>query len=320
MRLPYLSRPTDRLQPYRGRRERPRQWRLSGRAVAVTLLVAALATASAPGLIRIQPGDSLWALARTHHTSVGAIQRANHLRSDTIYTGQLLRIPGAHATGSATAGSTPGSSATGTHVVRPGDTVSGLAARYGTTVGALESANHLGAAGLIVVGQRLQVPGAAVGTPTSHAAPRHTLSTVEQHRALLAGRPEPSKDWVRSVIVATARRYGVDGSLALALAYQESGFQQAVVSGDDAIGVMQLLPGTAAWLSEDIAGRQLDPFDPRDNITGGVLLLHTLLRVAPLRTAIGAYYQGLGSIRARGMYDDTRAYVANVLANRSLFD
>jgi len=315
----------SRGQLYRGQRERPRRWRLRGRAVAVPLLVAALATASAPGLIRIQPGDTLWALARTHHTSVAAIQHANHLRSDTIYAGQLLRIPGAHASGgTAATTSTNGRTSTpggwsGSHTVRAGDTVSGLAARYGTTVAALGSANHLSGSGLILVGQRLRVPGSAGRTSASNSA-HQPLSTVDRHRALLASRPEPSKDWVRSVIVATARNYGVDASLALALAYQESGFQQAVVSGDDAIGVMQLLPGTAQWLSDDVAGRHLDPFDARDNITGGVLLLHTLLRVVPLPTAIGAYYQGLASIRARGMYDDTKQYVRNVLANRALFD
>ena len=47
--------------------------------------------------------------------------------------------------------------------------------------------------------------------------------------------------------------------------------------------------------------------------------LRLLTRAAPTRVAIAGYYQGLASVRQRGMYRDTRAYVANVLALRARF-
>lgn len=49
-----------------------------------------------PETITVQPGDSLWALARSHNTTVAAIRGANDLRSDRVIVGQQLRIlPGA---------------------------------------------------------------------------------------------------------------------------------------------------------------------------------------------------------------------------------
>jgi hypothetical protein len=48
----------------------------------------------------------------------------------------------------------------------------------------------------------------------------------------------------------------------------------------------------------------------------GVALLRMLTRAAPLGQAIAGYYQGLSSVRTRGMYRDTRQYVASVLSLR----
>lgn len=296
----------------RGRRARaPRagRWRRRLRATAVPVLLAAVVTAGAPGIVRIRSGDTLWDLARTHHTTVAALQAANHLHGDRIYVGQLLKIPG---TGAATPAKATAPGWTGSYTVRAGDSVIVLAGHFRTSEAALIAANHLRGDGFIRIGQRLTVPGA----PAAAAA---GSSLVARHRAVLASRWQPSKATARAMVAATARRYGVDPSLALAIALQESGFQQGVVSGADAIGVMQLLPGTASWLSQDVVGRPLDIFSAQDNITGGVVLLRLLLRATSLPNAIGAYYQGLGAIQQHGMYADTKAYVTAVLANRQLF-
>jgi hypothetical protein len=79
---------------------------------------------------------------------------------------------------------------------------------------------------------------------------------------------------------------------------------------------MQVLPGTGRWM-EYYAGRDLRLRVLKDNATAGVLLLgvlddHTRSR----RHMIGAYYQGLGALREHGLYDETKAYVANVQAIR----
>jgi soluble lytic murein transglycosylase-like protein len=115
-------------------------------------------------------------------------------------------------------------------------------------------------------------------------------------------------------VVATARRHGVDPRLALAVAWQESGWDQRQVSVANAIGVMQVIPSSGQWAS-DMVGRRLDLLSTRDNITAGVVILRSLTRSAPtLDQAIAGYYQGLGSVQQNGMYADTKAYTASVKA------
>jgi soluble lytic murein transglycosylase-like protein len=111
---------------------------------------------------------------------------------------------------------------------------------------------------------------------------------------------------------------GVDASLALAFAFQESGFDQRAVSPANAIGTMQVIPSSGDWAS-DMVGRDLNLLDPQDNVTAGVAILARLLATSPsVDTAIAGYYQGQTSVRNNGMFDDTRRYVANVqtLANQ----
>lgn len=116
-----------------------------------------------------------------------------------------------------------------------------------------------------------------------------------------------------------AAQQGVEPALALAVAWQESGFQQHVVSPAGAVGVMQVMPGTGAWLARDVLHRPLNLANLEDNVLAGVALLRLLSRTVPVQTAVAAYYQGLGSVRAHGMYADTRRYVAAVFAHRARF-
>jgi soluble lytic murein transglycosylase-like protein len=113
------------------------------------------------------------------------------------------------------------------------------------------------------------------------------------------------------LIRAAAARLGVDPALALAVAYQESGFDQRRVSGANAIGVMQVIPSSGRWAS-GLVGRELDLLDARDNVVAGVAILAALTARAPEPTAIAAYYQGMAAVTEHGMFPDTRRYVANV--------
>jgi N-acetylmuramoyl-L-alanine amidase len=272
------------------------------RALAAPVALGLLATAAAPGLahVRVRAGDTLWGLARAHHTTVATLRRLNHIpaSSDLILAGQLLAVPG---NGSAVrhAQPRPAGQRTVRYVVRAGDNVTAIARHYHVSVRSVLARNHLGAAGLIVPGQRL-----AIELPARKAAP---------------GRAAPGRAHVQRLIASTARQYGVDPALALGLSYMESGFHQQVVSSVGAIGVMQVLPSTGRWLSTDVLHRPLDLRDTADNVRAGVVLLKLLTRAAPLRTAIAGYYQGLASVRAHGMYADTRIYVADVLSLRQRF-
>jgi soluble lytic murein transglycosylase-like protein len=137
--------------------------------------------------------------------------------------------------------------------------------------------------------------------------------------AYLASHRQPSKAQVRALVAKTARKHGVDPSLALAVAFHESGFQQRVVSPVDAIGVMQVLPSTRRVLARQY-DRKLDLLKAQDNITAGVLLLKQLLRsTGRADRALAGYNQGLGSVAARGLLPQTHAYIRNVSALRARF-
>lgn len=195
------------------------------------------------------------------------------------------------------------------YVVEPGDTASGLAARLGAWTAEIVSHNHLGHSGGLRVGQRIEVP--VVGSGGAKDEDRDRDGTT---RARMWQHPDRDREKVRRVIAGAARRHGVDPQLALAVAWQESGWQMGVVSSADAIGAMQVLPSTGRWM-EHYAGRDLDLRRTGDNAKAGVLLLRVLSRHTQRRAhRIGAYYQGLGAVRRHGLYEETRTYVSNVAA------
>ncbi len=118
-----------------------------------------------------------------------------------------------------------------------------------------------------------------------------------------------------------AADHGVPGDLAAALAWQESGFSNSVVSPANARGVMQILPGTWNWIENNIVRRRLDPNSPDENVHAGVIYLNQLLRDSggDPTIAVASYYQGAASVRRTGLLPDTQRYVQNVMALRSRF-
>ena len=88
------------------------------------------------------------------------------------------------------------------------------------------------------------------------------------------------------------------------------------MSPANAIGTMQVIPSSGQWAS-DLVGRKLNLLDPYDNATAGVAIIRQLVRTSPdLDTAIAGYYQGQYSVSKNGMFEDTKAYVAAIKANR----
>ena len=118
-----------------------------------------------------------------------------------------------------------------------------------------------------------------------------------------------------------AAEYGVPASLAAAIAWQESGFSNSVVSSANARGVMQILPGTWSWITGNLAVGALDANSAVDNVRAGVLFLRQLLRDTGwnIRDTVAAYYQGLGSVRSIGVLPQTEQYVDDVLALQPRF-
>ena len=110
-------------------------------------------------------------------------------------------------------------------------------------------------------------------------------------------------------------------SLASAIGWQESGFNNSMVSSANARGVMQVMPGTWSWIQRNLAGSPLDPASTNDNVKAGVLYLRQLLNDSggDPRMAAAGYYQGLGSVRRIGMLPETQRYVTSVMSLRPRF-
>jgi LysM repeat protein len=106
----------------------------------------------------VQPGDTLFRIALRFKTTVSALQVANHLSGIRIYAGQTLVIPSPVTPAPTPVVSrSPTPAAQNTYIVQSGDTLFRLALRFGTTVAALQAANHLSGT-TIYVGQVLSIP------------------------------------------------------------------------------------------------------------------------------------------------------------------
>ncbi len=279
-------------------------------------------TASAPvasggGGYRVAPGDTLSAIAARHGVSLGSLAAANGLKLDSwVIQGTTLRLPApgsAPVAQAAPAAATGAPEAMGAYKVRPGDTLSGLAAAARVPAAQMAYMNGLNPTSQLVAGTIIKLPtGAAINTTTP--APARTI--VPQ------AAPMASPGRLTAGQVGTlAAQSGAPSSLAAAIAWQESGFNNAMISPANARGVMQVMPGTWSWVQSNLSSARLDPTSPTDNVKAGSLYLAHLLREAngdPSLAAAG-YYQGLSSVRRIGMLPETRRYVANVLALRARF-
>ncbi len=106
---------------------------------------------------RVRSGETLSGLAVRYHVSVSQIQRWNGLHSSRIRIGQRLRI--GETTVERASRVTPSRSASRTHVVRAGETLTGVAHHYGVSLSALSKANGLSTSAHLRIGQRLRIPG-----------------------------------------------------------------------------------------------------------------------------------------------------------------
>ena len=179
------------------------------------------------------------------------------------------------------------------YVVRPGDTLTAIAARHRSTVRALARTNRLDPARILPVGRRLQVPVVTLPTPSAGA-----------------------RSWlVRASLDRWSAHYGVDPHLARGLAWMESGFQSNLTSPAGAWGVMQVTPATWEYVETVLVGRSI-PRTADGNVRVGVAYLAHLLREfrGDERLALAGWYQGPASVRHRGLLRESKAFVADVLA------
>ncbi len=133
----------------------------------------------------------------------------------------------------------------------------------------------------------------------------------------------PSYKSVRQILQTASSDHDIDYELLQALIVTESGFNTSAVSPKGAIGLMQLMPGTARRYGVDTdrhgpLERKLT--DPRTNIRAGVRYLRDLINMFPgeLELALAAYNAGEGAVMRAGNripnYKETQNYVKNVMA------
>lgn len=124
-----------------------------------------------------------------------------------------------------------------------------------------------------------------------------------------AGLPGDGPSWAAAVH-ATSARYGIDGRLFAALVWSESNFRADAVSHAGALGLAQLMPGTARGLG-------VDPRDPLQNLDGGARYLREQLdRFGRVDLALAAYNAGPGRVQRTGGIPnivETQLYVTRVL-------
>lgn len=145
---------------------------------------------------------------------------------------------------------------------------------------------------------------------------------------LLARKPMPARNRVSvgrfprldaydSLIVRIAAEEGVSPTLLKAVALAESGMNPAALSPKGAMGLTQLMPGTARALGVD------DPWDPAANLRGGARYLRRMLDTfGTARLALAAYNAGPGNVKKHGgvpPFDETQEYVVKVLDLHDLF-
>lgn len=143
----------------------------------------------------------------------------------------------------------------------------------------------------------------------------HTPSTLIEQRwpvEALISRLAPERQEVARLLAALAPKYGVQPQLALAIGLTESALNPQALSPKNAMGVMQLIPETAERFNVS------KPYDPEQNIRGGLAYLRWLLAYfeGDIALAAAGYNAGEGAVdRHRGVppYRETRAYVERIL-------
>ncbi|MEM7337553.1 MAG: LysM peptidoglycan-binding domain-containing protein [Actinomycetota bacterium] len=249
----------------------------------------------------VEPGDSLSEIAEAHGLSTRSLADANGIgNANQIRIGQTLVIPGDVQL---------------TYTVESGDTVSGIARRFGVRTSEIVSLNGITNPDQIRLGQTLKLPSGA---------------DEESMLALYAARypnlprsitDNPERLRLVPVFERWAKANGISVDLLMAMAYQESGWQDDVVSSAGAVGVGQLMPVTSEWVAGELIGEPgLDPYDPEDNVRMSARFMRWLIiRMGSESKALAGYYQGPTSVAARGAYPVTDAYVASVTNARARF-
>ena len=139
------------------------------RSAAVLALALLLPLPGLAGEVVVKPGETLSEIAERYGTTVQRLMQLNNLRSvQDLWAGSRIQVPGAGG------GASSGGGGRGNYTVKPGETLSEIAERYGTSVQRLMQLNGLRSVQDLWAGSRIQVPGAG-GSSSSSAARTTTV-------------------------------------------------------------------------------------------------------------------------------------------------
>jgi len=284
-------------------------------AIAMAIGFASPSRAGAAS-IRVPAGENLSQIAHTYGTTVTALAGANGIADpNVIVAGTVLRIPTETAVTSA-----PVAAGGATKVVvASGDSLWTIATRYGITMNALARSNGITLTSNLLIGTTLSVP-ARPAAPNSGAGGTATVM-YEGQSIPVALAAFPSRLSLLPVFQKWADAFGVPASLLEGTSWWESGWQMSVVSSTGAMGIGQLEPSTVATLRILLGNPLLSAANTSDNIEMAAAYLHQLLGQTSGNQglALAGYYQGLSSVRQRGLLPSTALYVHGVLATTTLF-
>jgi LysM repeat protein len=271
----------------------------------------------------VTAGDTLWLIARRYGASVATIFEANGLDDpNRIYVGQSLVLTGTPpATPEEAPPATPEEAppAGSTHTVRPGETLFGIALRYGVKSDALAANNQLSDANLIRIGEHLAILSVSdtarseASLPSSPAAPEGAPSASATKEA--SSSATPLKDAFRR----WSSSYGVAQDLLEALTWKESNWQPSITGPGGHLGIGQLSPDTVEFVEERLLGLDLDPLTVSDGVQLAARYLRYLTdRTHSDREALAAWNQGLHGFLENGMSDSATAFANAVLEIRRI--
>jgi LysM repeat protein len=125
---------------------------------------------------KVKSGDTLYAISKKYGTTVSSLKKLNHLKSDRIYVGQVLKVSGTASKPSKNESKAPAK--TTSYKVKKGDTLSIIAKKYKTTVSSLKKLNNL-KSDMIYAGQTLKISGtAAAPSKNKSTAPSKSKTTT----------------------------------------------------------------------------------------------------------------------------------------------
>jgi hypothetical protein len=224
------------------------------------------------------------------------------------------------------------------YVVQPGDSLWQIAHENGLSVYTLAAANGMNLNDILLIGRHINIPstsgsssGSGPSSGTATTAPKSSVGKTIPAATFCATFHSASGPWgqlpwllqntpsrlaLMPLFKTWASHYGLYLPLLEAIAWQESGWQQNVVSATGAVGVGQIEPATGAFISGTLIGKPMNINSPSDNIRMSAAFLAYLADLQGNNECltIASYYEGPQDLSQHGAYPDTQAYVASVEA------